>query len=603
MVSPALDRLASQYPELAARYPDHLVLRPEGVRSGDELFAYVHAPRGHPLRESDRALRVSGFGAPSGSSNNAGFGMQSRDQSFAIAAGLAGFLILPGLILLTVGVATASDVRDQRFLVLEWIGARRRTLLLLALLETACLALPGILAGALLWELISPHLSEVPIVGHRVIPGDLTLSPGLLSGVVLACAVATGLLSIAVSRVRQRRNVGGPRPDPGKALVTPLRVAPIVMAAVSFLVAQALPVRFGGMVAIVGILLTIWGLPLLLPGILWAIGRALAGLDRALAFLAGRILEWDPIRVSRPLAGVAALAVIGLTGVGYLVLLHNTGPSAPTGPSPSVVVVQWEVPRAGDAVRLRAALERGEVLPVRVDEERNEVLVGATCPEIRPYFAGTGCEPGAPYRLSPQTVRRLVSSVPVIAYEGASVRLVPRSTLSTSGAALVLDRSPLATLDSRVRDVVMRLLPAPSVYSRLMFTPRTPPLVPWIVGGMYVALFVLALGCLVSLVDRLLSSRRRDRRLLSLGVTPRRLTLLEMCLFSIPYAVAALVAFLAGLGVCWLIVRSIGAVMPWDEVGLAAVLAVFAGLLGSLGVGWLTVRSLRTEDPERLRAR
>ncbi len=41
VVSPMLDRLASQDPDLAARYTNRFVLGTEGVRSGDELFAYV----------------------------------------------------------------------------------------------------------------------------------------------------------------------------------------------------------------------------------------------------------------------------------------------------------------------------------------------------------------------------------------------------------------------------------------------------------------------------------------------------------------------------------------------------------------------------------
>lgn len=60
VVSPELDRLSSHDPALAARYPNHLVLKPDGIRSGGELFAYVRMPEDRTLAGNLRAVRVRG---------------------------------------------------------------------------------------------------------------------------------------------------------------------------------------------------------------------------------------------------------------------------------------------------------------------------------------------------------------------------------------------------------------------------------------------------------------------------------------------------------------------------------------------------------------
>lgn len=599
VISPALDRLTKHYPSLAARYPDHLVLGSEGIRSGDELFAYVRAQADRDLASSNRAVRVGGFGKPTNPHSDTGIGLPSQESSIGIGAGVLGFLIVPGLIVLAVGVASASSLRDRRFEILRWIGAPRGTLITLSLLETAILALPCLVVAVIFWAIMAPRLQRVPLAGYAVVGGDLGLPWWLLLLELFTGIAVTLLVATLISTVRRKATKVRPRPDSGRSGITPLRLIPLALGLVMLVAGQIVPVQLGGILSVVGIVLIIAGIPLILPSVLHAIGKDMVQIGLILPFITGRGLEWDPIRIARPFAGAAALVVIALTGSGYLVLLHSTGPqSLPRGTSP-VVVVQWVVPRADDPARLASALGRGLVVPVGVSEDGNTLVMGATCPQISPYFGRPKCNPKNPYTLPDATTQRVVNSAVVIAGPGMKARLVPRQDLVSSGSALVLDSLPLKQLDERVRSVAMQVLPAPTVYSWLSFVLHEPPLVAWIVGGIIVALIVLTIGCLASLIDRLLSTRGYYRYLLNVGIALRRLMYLEMWMFAAPYVAIAVISSCVGLIVCWLIVRSIGAGMPWQTVGVILGAEGIAGLIGTLSVALFSVRSFR-EDPERV---
>ncbi len=215
VVSPELDRLASAHPELAARYPNRSVLAPEGIGSGDELFAYVRMPEDRTLAGEKAAVRARGFGPPTGADRSLPLFLEPPEEiGTPVVAGVLGFLILPGLIVLAVGLATASEVRDRRFVVLRSLGAPGRTLAALAVLETMVLAAPGLVAVAVLWGAISPRLEQVPLVGQNVVRGDLGL-PWWVIALELGLGIATiALLAVTLTAVGRRRGAGGPRPVP-----------------------------------------------------------------------------------------------------------------------------------------------------------------------------------------------------------------------------------------------------------------------------------------------------------------------------------------------------------------------------------------------------
>ncbi len=594
VVSPALDRLASQHPELAKRYPDRLVLGSQGIQSGDELFAYIRVPEGRTLAGSRDAMRVHAFGPPAGGGRFWPLTLDEALQEITVpvAEGVLGFLVVPALLVLSVGLAAASEVRDKRFAVLRAIGTPGKTLVMLGVLETLLLAVPGLVLATILWRILSPHLARVPLVGYEAVQGDLGLPGWLLAVELLSGIVVTALVATLVAGVRGRRGATRPRPSSGRAAITPLRAAPLVFALVAFVLGQIIPV-IGGTLTLAGIVAAAAGVPLVLPGVLRAAGGALGRLGSVSAQLAGRSLQWDPVRTSRPFAGVTVLIVLALVGSGYLALVRYVEPSpGPLAAGPQAVTVSWLDPHPDDLNRFADALGTGLVVPARTSD--STLTIGATCRDVVRYFADAPpCDPKVPYRL-PVGMRQRVKEALGGVY--MRVRLAPQDEIADSGSALVLGDAPLKVLEERVRTAAMRTLPAPFVYSALSTQMSQSPLVPWVVGGVVAAAIVLTVGCLISLVDRLLAARRHHRLLLNLGVVPGRLTAIEAWLFAAPYAAVVALSFGVGLLICALIIGFFSGVpMPWHDIGIVAGVAVVVGIAGTASVAAFGARSVLRE--------
>ena len=596
VVSPELDRLASLHPELAARYPNRSVLAPEGISSGDELFAYVRMPEDRTLAGEKAAVRARGFGAPTGADRSFPLLLEPPEEiGTPVVAGVLGFLSLPGLIMLAVGLATASEVRDRRFVVLRSLGAPGRTLTALAVLETMVLAAPGLVAVTVLWGVVSPRLEQVPLVGHNVVRGDLGL-PWWVLAVELGLGIATvALFAVTVTAVRRRRGAGGPRSIPRGAVVTPLRAAPLGLAFVALVLGELFEGDLAETLNLVGIVAAIGGVPFVLPGVLRAVGGLLGRLESVPVYIVGRGLQWDPVRAARPFTGYASLLLIALVGSGYLASIRDleTTPIPTEGPA-VVTVSNWLDPRPTDLARLADALGTGVVLPT--GEAGNTLVVGATCSRLALLFPDTACNPQRPFELPDGTARMIAEKS--LGVPGMKVKLVPIEEVATSGSALVVDNVPLKTLEDRVKVAAMRTLPVPFVGSTLSNVTVRSPLVPWLVGGILGAGIVLAGGCFVSLVDRLLAARKHHRQLLNLGLVPRRLVALEAWLFALPYCVVATVSFLAGLAICVKLLGIFsGTPMPWHDIGTILILVGVIGVLGTACVALFGARGVR-ENPE-----
>lgn len=619
VVSPALDRSASRHRELAARYPDRLVLGTGGIRNEDELFAYVRAPEDRTLSGDlagnlsgdTQALRVRAFGSPTGAGS---YGLDSVSWPLPIGAvveGVFGFLVLPGLMVLTVGLSTASGVRDRRFEVLRWIGVPGRRLAALAVLETLILAVPGLVAAVVLWGVVSPRLGWVPLADHDAVYGDLALPWWLLAAESGASIALIGLVSVVATTAtsgRRRRGATNPRPVARRAELTPLRAAPLGLALALFVLGSLIGGPMGGTLNLIGILATLVGVPLVFPGVLRAAGAALGRLESVPMQVAGRNLEWDPRRTARPFLGVAAIVVIALSASGYLAFLnHVEAWPLPTGET-SAVFVEWLDPHPEDHDRLADAMGAGLVVPLREGEHTHAehrhthgdtMFVGAACSRIAPYFSGATCDPDAPFELPAATEQRLAEALAPAAHgPGTEIRLAPESEVADGASALVLGNASPTSLESRVRGAATRTLLAPYVYGGYSGGIQQSPLVAWIDAGIIAAVVSLALGCFLSLVDRLLSTRKHRNHLLNLGASPHLIASLEAWRFIVPFGAVFFVSFVSGLAICMLMVGGPdGISMPWRGIGITLGTAVVIGLVGTVSVAFFSARSIR-ENPE-----
>jgi hypothetical protein len=126
---------------------------------------------------------------------------------------------------------------------------------------------------------------------------------------------------------------------------------------------------------------------------------------------------------------------------------------------------------------------------------------------------------------------------------------------------------------------------------------RESPLIPWLMSGLAISILVLGLGCLLSLVDRMLGARKHHRHLVNLGLVPRQLVQLEAWQFAVPYVAVATLGTTVGLLICNLITGGTSTPFPWQAMGTVIAVVVTIGLIGTVSVALLGARSIQ-ESPE-----
>lgn len=621
VVSPALDRLIGQHPELALRYPDRMLLEPDGVRSGGELFAYIRMPADRHLNADEAyqirdgtgfghgpAYRISGFGSPAGGLGPTWGAAELDVPAGAVVTGLLTVLVLPAIIVLTVGCAAASELRDRRFELLRAIGAGPRKLTTLAVLETLLLAVPGFLLAVVLWGIVGGRLEVVPIVGYEVVAGDLGLSWWLLLSLVGVASILTMVVAVVVAMIVGRRQTA-PRPVTRRPSYSVYRVVLLAGTLAAFTYGRA----YGGSSAedfyLLGVILAVIGMTLIVPWVLNVAGRIVSRFRPITLAVVGRSMEWDPTRAARPFVGAAALLVLVLTSTGYITLGRYTEEGhAPTGDA-QAVTVEWQSPQPDDLGRFRSAMGTGLTAPLaegdylhrHIDGSDHQheadtglLSIGANCLQVAPYFSGT-CDDMSPLDISPEVQRQLAERLAPFSHGPVrQVRLVPPQELDGMSSLLILDMATLETIDAAARTAAMATLPAPNIHSLYAAEKRESPLVQWIIAGTTAAVSVLALACLLALVDRLLSSRHHHRRLLHLGISKRRVSALAAWGFLLPYSVVLAASLIVGLVACALLVMPVTA-MPWTPVVATLVVSVLVGAVGTVSMASFAVKDIVKE--------
>ena len=616
-VSPGLDRLIRREPGLAARYPNRFVFGTDGLRSGDELLAFLRLPPDFDTT-SYRLLRIRAFGTPATNTPHYELGTNiydiRRQESWS---SVSGFLLLPALLTLVVGVAAASATRDRRFALLRSIGTSGPTLARLAVVETLVLAAPGLLGAAAAWLVLAPRVARLPLVNRHIVPGDLAIPLPAVLAILLGGTVATAAAALAVVALRHRQGVAAPRPVPPGTTPSLVRLVPMVVAWSLGVLGVVFGMTIGRILIYAGFALAIVAVPVFIPLMVQTAGGRLGKSRSVPAALAGRRMGWDTIRTTRPFAAYGALVVLVLVATAYLTTyLHEEPPPFPRQ-GPSAAMVSWPGPRPEDPVELVAAL--GTDLTVPYTEQVSDapppgedhvpaaggpgmpmgvptLKVGATCQALSNQLGFGGCEPARPYDLPAGAGALLASLLP--GGNTRTVELVDPATIDQGtgalavGQMLVVSPMPAARLHERLRTAALLTLVAPAVSDWQIFADLPSPVSRWIAGGILAGLTLIALACLFGVIDRLLATHLSRRHLLALGLPPRRLANMEAWLFAVPYTIVGLVGLVTGLAMCWSYLRFTTTPMPWGAVGLIAAASAAVGLAGSAAMALLGARGL-----------
>lgn len=491
-VSPALaSRLASDS-LLASRYPDAEALGSAGVGRADELVAYRLLEDRHIRLPEQLTATPFEF-----------LGDSAELEVVPIALVAITFIGVPAFGLLAGVLAVGGRRRQYRSNVLWFLGVSPRTTARLRFADGSLAALPGAALAAAAWILVAPRLTAVPVVGRPCLEGDLAIGPGMAATLALAITACTGLVASHSPFAREAT-----RPSPVQPRTPPLRPATMSAAGVALM---GLSVVAGGSaqprVFLLGVLLTVTGMPLMIPMVLHRLGEWLAcgiGDQSVAALLTGRSLSYGAVAAARSvgvLAAVAALAPVTSSWIG--VARDVDRPHLRTALIP--VTGLDDVSRTALADRLGLP---SLALSAEPDEHGRFIAVGdchslaAAAREIACTRDGQLAEnvPGIP----PASVITMVGEPPDGFVAGSThFPIVPGSTADHAIRAAVLNGS------------------APGVTIGSTAHPRESPLVAWILGAAGAAGALLAAALAVHLINHAHSTALSRQRLGAVGASHR----------------------------------------------------------------------------------
>ncbi len=575
-VSPRLDELARAHPEVAARYPDRIVVGDEGLQNPDELIAYYRPVEGRSLGESPFVLRVSAFGQGPAERRGPPLSQEDPPNGTPVALGLLALAVVPGMVLLACGLGALSSARQHRFQVLQWLGGPASMLAAVSVFEVLILAVPSAVIMGAAWYAVSGQLEAIPFLGRPVLRGDLQPP-------IWACLAATGgftlvavLLAAADGVLAAYRRSSEARPGLRPIVVSRLRLALLALPWLLLVLGARLGGYRGALALMSGLILIPPTTVSAVPHAVRAFGRLLRAASAPALLIAGRRMEWDPFGSGRPFLGVTALAVLLIGTTGYIRIVNWGDPPRSDQDSASYVTIGWLNPMPGDIERLRSSLGPDTVVVGLARSQQGDVTIYGSCPALARVIRQLPCNVADPFELSPVALALLPGIVP----PQVPIRLGGEGA-APPGGALVVSGESQDSLHQRSRTAAMANLPAPTVQNPVGFGMKAAPLVRWLTLGVVAGASALVLGTMLLAVNGVMEWRHHLRPLVIMGIRRGQLQRLQACLFILPFAVHAGLGLAIGLPACWFIVSRDGAPMPWSQIGLIATAFAGAGAVGS----------------------
>ncbi|MFG1808773.1 ABC transporter permease [Streptomyces sp. NPDC049040] len=289
----------------------------EGLEDRGEWLAYIRPVV--DMKVERPVELVTGFGPEAGTPND---GLQpgtARDDDkpqWMFMALLLGLLLLPGLVLLFVGIYAGAHGRDRRSALTDALGGMRRDRALLAIGETALPTLLGAVLSVPAIAAIMLNDVKVPYVGYALASADLRPYAGVallapLAALVIALGSAV-LADLMSGRARGNRFRAMPRG------VWQRRIA--VLCPLAILLAARGPEMAGQntehrvWITWIGLALVVLTMPAGVAAIVVGLGRVLErkGRERgwAGALIGGRRISSHPAATARLITGVVVALIV-----------------------------------------------------------------------------------------------------------------------------------------------------------------------------------------------------------------------------------------------------------------------------------------------------
>ena len=326
LVSPALqDALRGPNgDELRARVPGAITgtIGPAGLTGPDELYFIAPATPG--------SLATSTLGAGFQPQDTALTGRTTTGDELRIAVPLAGIaLVIPILVLISTSTRLSAASRERRTAAIRLVGATRRQVAQLALVEGGAVGLAGAILGLGLFLIL-----RGPAAGLLPVPDGVhasSLRPGPVS--LLLALVGVPLLAALTAPLAMRRVVSTPLgvtrqarlPKAGALRLLPLG-AGLLLLGLAYLDRGGIVENSGRVTTLLigGFALSLVGLAVAGAALARTAGMALSRWGRGPASqLAGRRLMLDPSAAARTVTGTALVVAVGGWVLAFIPLLDE----------------------------------------------------------------------------------------------------------------------------------------------------------------------------------------------------------------------------------------------------------------------------------------
>lgn len=325
--SPAMVALlrATPRPELAARYPGHLVgtIDAAGLPSPDSLIIIIGRTPAD-IQRGIGAQRISAWSTTSpsdcaGCAPGIGFNANGIDLLLGVVT-LA--LLFPTMVFIGAATRLSAARREQRFAAMRLVGATPAQVSVIAAVESIVATVVGVAGGFALFFLARPAVATIPFTGSRFYESDLSLSvvdiAAVIIGVPVAAATAArfALRRVQISPLGVTRRVTPPQPRAWRLL--PLLGG---LAELTWFAFAGRPAGTGNqfLVYLGGVLTVMVGLVLAGPWLTRAGSRLLIGrTKRPDMLIAGRRLSDNPHAGFRAVSGLVLALFIGSVALGIL---------------------------------------------------------------------------------------------------------------------------------------------------------------------------------------------------------------------------------------------------------------------------------------------
>lgn len=557
LVSPALESELRAHG--SARYQGAGRIAPGGLAGPQELLAYGYLSPG----AAADGWPVARFG---------GAADRAEVERFPYLVAVLVFVIGPGVFFLSVALGIRSDSYTYRCQLLARLGVPRRRIASIGSIEAAGLAALGACLGATAHTAWSRAARSVPVVGRKVFEGDLEVGLAAVAATGLAVMCSAAIIGSFIA-TRRSRGIATNRPSTTTWHQASWRLAPMGVSFAALLAAMATgaaQTQIRWMLA--AGLLVIAGLPLALPVVAGAVGRAMAEGPGLTTWMAGRRMERDPRSAMRPLLALSAALTIGLSVIGYIAAVRYDDPPAEPGRVQAATVRYAANAEAGPALD---ALP-GDLILVPFDEAT--WLIDSTCSEIAAALRETGQMCDASGQLTAYG-RSLIGQ-----------QLSPdhnvQAALRLGAVAPDPDRAPmLIALGPARRDFAEAVrrtvepLDAPEVYERVEASVAAESvLVRWLLGGFAIAASTAVCALCLLTLERFGRSIGDHQVLIALGIPRSVHWRIETLQFATCATVSAAIASAAGTTFAVVMTRAAQVPIPGRAL-LAATLATFLGLI------------------------